>query len=67
MQISSGDVDKQRQSRGIRSAEEGERGGGIKGTMGNVLYVSEMHKYTKKIPVSLMGFFFVAGKSCITL
>lgn len=48
MQISSGDVDKQRQSRGIRSAEEGERGGGIKGMMGNVLYVSEMHKYTKR-------------------
>lgn len=60
MQISSGDVDKQRQSRGIRSAEEGERERerGDKGNDGKCsicIWDAQIHK---KIPVSLMGFFF---------
>lgn len=57
MQISSGDVDKQRQSRGIRSAEEGEREGD-KGNDGKCSICIRDAQIHKKIPVSLMGFFF---------
>lgn len=59
MQISSGDVDKQRQSRGIRSAEEGERERGDKGNDGKCSICIRDAQIHKKIPVSLMGFFFL--------
>lgn len=55
MQISSGDVDKQRQSRGIRSAEGGRVDKGNDGKCSICIWDAQIHK---KIPVSLMGFFF---------
>lgn len=59
MQISSGDVDKQRQSRGIRSAEEGERERGDKGNDGKCSICIRDAQIHKKDTCVFNGIFFL--------